>query len=115
MTTLATKTDDQVIQLSDATDGIAGVGEKETKVRGRKTKLKMPTRVERQDLLRQQIIRLTDDLEAAGFGNSLKMPTRPVTPVAPEIPDPRTEGFIGHIEEALGTYIQRGSVADNFY
>ncbi len=84
-------------------------------MRGRKPKaLKAPTRVERQDILRNSILSLTDDLEAAGFGSSLKLPG-PVKPVAPEIPDLKTEGFLGHIEEELGTYIQRVSIVDNFY
>ena len=116
MSTLATETDDRVIQLpvaGQAIDG-AGVMQKETKMRGRKPKPKSPTKVERQDILRQQIIVLTDELEAAGFGNSLKMPNA-VKPIAPEIPDVKTEGFIGHIEEDLGTYIQRVSIVENFY
>jgi hypothetical protein len=118
MTKLASKTDDRVSLLSVAAETTedAGVMEKEPKMRGRKPKgTKVPTKVERQEILRKRIIGLTDELEAAGFGNSLKMPSRPVQPVAPEIPDPRTEGFIGHIEEKLGTYIQRVSIVDNFY
>ncbi len=115
MSTLATETDDRVIQVPVASQAIDAAGvKKETKMRGRKPKQKAPTKVERQDILRQQIIGLTDELEAAGFGNSLKVPNA-VKPVAPEIPDPKTEGFIGHIEEDLGTYIQRVSIVDNFY
>src|SRR5437016_3395949 len=102
MKTLATETDIQLPVAGPAIDG-AGVMGKETKMRGRKPKQKAPTKVERQEILRQRIKELTDNLEAAGFGNSLKMPG-PVKPVAPEIPDPKTEGFIGHIEENLGTY-----------
>ena len=115
MSTLATETDDRVIQVPVASQAIDAAGvKKETKMRGRKPKQKAPTKVERQDILRQQIIGLTDELEAACFGNSLKVPNA-VKPVAPEIPDPKTEGFIGHIEEDLGTYIQRVSIVDNFY
>jgi len=116
MSTLATETDDQGIELPAAGDAVGGAGvmEKETKMRGRKPKPKAPTKVERQEILRQRIIGLTDELEAAGFGSSLKMPI-PVKPVAPEIPDPKTEGFIGHIEEDLGSYIQRVSIVENFY
>jgi hypothetical protein len=83
-------------------------------MKGKKKAAKAPTKVERQELLRERIIRLTDELEAAGFGNSLKVPT-PAKPIAPELSDARTDGFIGHIEEELGTYVQRVSVADNFY
>lgn len=88
--------------------------EKEMPVRGRKPKAKAPTKVERQDILRQRVIRVKEDLEAAGFGSLLKVPGL-VKPIAPELPDPRTGGFIAHIEEDLGTYIQRVSVVDNFY
>ena len=86
--------------------------EKETKVRGRKPKVKAPTKVERQELLRHRIVGLTEALETAGFGGSLKVPS-PVKPVAPEIPDPKTKGFIAHIEEELGAYIQRVSIVEN--
>ena len=114
MSTLATGTDDRVIQIPVAGQAIDGAGVMEKEMRGRKPKQKAPTKVERQDFLRLQIIELTDELEAAGFGNSLKVPNA-VKPVAPQIPDPKTEGFIGHIEEDLGTYIQRVSIGDNFY
>jgi hypothetical protein len=97
-----------------AGQAIDGAGVMEKEMRGRKPKQKAPTKVGRQDFLRLQIIELTDELEAAGFGNSLKVPNA-VKPVAPQIPDPKTEGFIGHIEEDLGTYIQRVSIVDNFY
>jgi hypothetical protein len=89
--------------------------EKEVKVRGRRPKApKAPTKVERQELLRRRIIRLKDDLEAAGLGGLVSAPG-PLRPIAPEIRDPKTNGFIGHIEEDLGTYIQRVSIVDNFY
>src|SRR5579862_2537007 len=116
MTMLGSETLDQT-QPSAAvlTMPVADVTEKDTKtMRGRKPKAKAPTKVERQEILRQRIVQLTDELEAAGFGSSLKVPN-PVKPVAPEIPDPKTEGFIGHIEEDLGTYIQRVSIVENFY
>ena len=87
----------------------------EATVRGRKPKpTKTPTRVERQEILRHVILGLKDDLEAAGFGGQLK-PPGVVKPVAAEIPDQKTGGFIGHIEEDLGSYIQRVSIIDNFY
>jgi hypothetical protein len=114
MITLPERDDETV---SAAAQAIArGVMEKETKtMRGRKPKaVKAPTRVERQEILRNRILRVTEELEAAGFGSSLKLPG-PVKPLAPEIPDPKTEGFIGHIQEELGTYIQRVSIVDNFY
>jgi hypothetical protein len=75
---------------------------------------KAPTKVERQELLRQKIIKLTDSLEAAGFGSSLKLPGM-IKPIAPEISDRRTDGYIAHVEEELSSYIQRVSIVDNFY
>lgn len=115
MTTLASEPLNQT-QPSAAvlTMPAVDVTEKEKTMRGRKPKAKAPTKVERQEILRQRIVQLTDELEAAGFGISLKVPN-PVKPVAPEIPDPKTKGFIGHIEEDLGTYIQRVSIVENFY
>ena len=99
-------------------DGLGTDDDKETKKRmprGRPPKngFKAPTRVERQELLRARIINLKDELETAGFGGTLTPPGA-VVPVAPAIPDPNTGGMIGHVEEPLGTYIQRVSVEDNF-
>jgi hypothetical protein len=88
--------------------------EKEVRVRGRKARVKSPTKVERQEILRERIKHLTEALDAAGFGGLLRIPGA-VKPVAPETPDVKTGGYIGHIEEELGTYIQRVSIVDNFY
>src|ERR1700722_1289709 len=82
--------------------------------RGRKAKLKAPKKVERQEILRDRIKHLTEALDAAGFGGLLRIPGA-VRPIAPETPDVKTGGYIGHIEEELGTYIQRVSIVDNFY
>ncbi len=85
------------------------------KMRGRKPKVtKPPTRVERQDLLRQQILSLKEVLEDGGFGPLLKLP-KTLSPIADPVDDPKTGGKIGHVEEELGTYIQRVSIEDNFY
>jgi|SRR5271157_2750520 len=86
----------------------------EAKVRGRKPKAKAPTKTERQELLRQKVISLKDDLEAEGFGPLLKVPG-PVTYLGVPILDPKTSGSIAHVEEELGTYIQRVRVVENFY
>lgn len=88
--------------------------EKEGRARGRKAKTKAPTKVERQEILRERIKHLTEALESAGFGGLLTIPGA-VKPIAPEAPDVKTGGFIAHIEEELGTYIQRVSIVDNFY
>lgn len=84
-------------------------------MRGRKPNAgKAATKIERQELLRARILRLKDDLEVAGFGPLLKIPG-PVTQLATPIQDPKTGGSIAHVEEELGTYIQRVKVTDNFY
>lgn len=86
-----------------------------SKMRGRKPKItKAPTRVERQDLLRQQILSLKESLENSGFGALLMLP-KTLSPIADPVDDPKTGGKIGHVEEELGTYIQRVSIEDNFY
>lgn len=114
MTTLETLNQTEV-SAAAVLAGADGTEEETKPMRGRKPKaVKAPTRVERQEILRNRILKLTDELEVAGFGASLKLPG-PVNPVAPEIPDPKTNGFIGHIEEELGTYIQRVSIVENFY
>ncbi len=79
-----------------------------------KAKAKAPTKVERQEILRERIKHLAADLDAAGFGGLLRVPGG-VKPIAPETSDVKTGGYIGHIEEELGTYIQRVSIVDNFY
>ena len=85
------------------------------KMRGRppKNTYKAPTGVERQELLRARIIKLKDELEEAGFG-ALLAPPSAIVPIAPAVPDPKTKGQIAHVQEPLGTYIQRVSVQDNF-
>ncbi len=85
------------------------------KMRGRppKNTYKAPTGVERQELLRARIIKLKDELEEAGFGDLLAQ-TSAIVPIAPPVPDPKTKGEIAHVQEPLGTYIQRVSVQDNF-
>lgn len=82
--------------------------------RGRRMKaVKPPTKFDRNEKLRQQIIRLTDDLLAEGYGALLK-PPGPLQPIAQAIEDRRTDGMIAHVEEPLGAYIQRVSVVENF-
>ncbi|PYL83409.1 MAG: hypothetical protein DMF17_13220, partial [Verrucomicrobia bacterium] len=63
-------------EIIDTAKALAGVEEfrKEERVRGRKPKAKVATKTERQELLRQRILSLKDDLEAAGFGPLLKVP-----------------------------------------
>lgn len=53
---------------------------------------------------------LKDELETSGFG----APPSPIKMVADPVPDRKTTGLIGHVEEALGSYIQRVTVHDNF-
>lgn len=83
-------------------------------MRGRKPKVtKAPTKLERAERLREQISQLTEELLNDGFGNFLQPPPAP-HPIAPPIPDPKTNGWIAHIEEPLGIYIQRVNVNENF-
>ena len=100
--------------LENTINQLADQQPKETKVRGRKPKVKQATKTERQELLRQRILSLKDDLEAAGFGALLKVPG-PVTHLGEPIEDPKTKGSIAHVEEELGTYIQRVRITENFY
>lgn len=82
--------------------------------RGRRPKVvKAPNRVERCENIRQRILSLTNDLVEDGFGAVL-IPKTPVKPISNPVQDPKTGGWIAHVEEPLGTYIQRVSVADNF-
>jgi hypothetical protein len=92
-----------------------GVEDKKKMARGRppKNTYKVPTRVERQELLRAQIMRLKEDLENSGFG-ALLAPPEAIKPIAHPVPDRKTGGQIAHVEEPLGSYIQRVSVQDNF-
>ena len=103
-------------EIIDTAKALAGVEEfrKEERVRGRKPKAKVATKTERQELLRQRILSLKDDLEAAGFGPLLKVPGS-VQYLGEPIQDPKTKGSIAHVEEELGTYIQRVRITENFY
>src|SRR5260370_42260798 len=67
---------------------------KEVKVRGRKPKAtKSATKTERQEILRQRVISLKDDLEAAGFGPLLKV-TGPVQDFGETIPETKKKRSI---------------------
>jgi len=82
--------------------------------RGRRPKAtKAPNRLERCENIRQRILSLATDLVEAGFGSVL-VPQKPVKTISNPVQDPKTGGWIAHVEEPLGTYIQRVSVADNF-
>jgi hypothetical protein len=110
---MATLVTNEVLERASAFAVVSDT-EKEAPPRKRKSKAKAPTKVERREILRERIKHLTEALDAAGFGGLLTIPGA-VRPIAPESPDVKTGGFIGHIEEELGTYIQRVSIVDNFY
>ena len=76
--------------------------------------VKKPTRLERTKKLHDRVVNLVEELESAGFASFLP-PIGPVTLLAPEIGDPKTQGKLGHVQEPLGTYIRRVSVQDNFF
>jgi len=82
-------------------------------VRGRRTKVATPTKLERGEKLREAILSLPSNLMADGYGALLK-PPGPVQLIADPVEDPKTGGMIGHVEEPLGIYIQRVSIVDNF-
>jgi len=83
--------------------------------RGRRPKIvsKAPSRLERSESVRKQVLSLADDLMDDGYG-ALLPPPDPIKTVAKPVHDPKTDGWIGHVQEPLGTYIQRVSVVDNF-
>lgn len=87
----------------------------ETKMpKGKKLKAaKQPSKLERNERLKGKIINLATDLMNGGFGALLKPPGA-VKLIANPVEDPKTGGIVGHVEEPLGTYIQRVSVVDNF-
>lgn len=83
-------------------------------MRGRRPKAtKQPTRPERIERLRAAITGLHQGLFDDGFGSCMK-PAGAIQMVAPALEDPRTGGRIAHVEEPLGTYIQRVGIADNY-
>jgi len=88
--------------------------EETTLPRGKRPKRgKAPTKLERLEKLRERILSLVPDLLAEGFGAQLP-PPGPIRLTAEAIRDPKTGGWIGHVEEPLGTYIQRVSIVGNF-
>jgi len=88
--------------------------EKKKMPRGRPAKntYKVPTRVERQELLHAKVMDLKEELENSGFG-ALLAPPGAIQPIANPVPDPKTGGLIAHVQEPLGIYIQRVSVQNN--
>ncbi len=83
--------------------------------KGAKPKRSKPaTKLKRTKQLHDRVINLVDELKSSGFNEYLPLPG-PVTLIGPAIDDPKTGGKIGHAQEALGTYIQRVSVQDNFF
>jgi len=101
--------------MSEPDFKLDGTAEQEvTPMRGRRPKVaKAPTKHERTEKIRELISRLPEDLLDAGFGDQLQ-PPGPVKLLAAPIQDPKTGGWIGHVEETLGTYIQRVSIDQNF-
>jgi hypothetical protein len=78
--------------------------EETTMPRGRRPKRgKAPTKLERLEKLRERILTLGRDLVAEGFSAQVP-PPGPIRLTAEAIRDPKTGGWIGHVEEPLGTY-----------
>ena len=82
--------------------------------RGRKIKIKPPTRLERTEKLRDRIAQLSDELIQNGFGEVLSPPGPIKMTEAQADQDPKTGGFIAKVKEPLAIYLQRVSVVDNF-
>ena len=81
---------------------------------GRRPKpLKAPTKLERAEKLREHIIGLAEALMNDGYGALLQPPVAAQLITDP-IQDPKTQGWVGHVEEPLGIYIQRVNVVENF-
>ena len=98
----------------DASDvGTVKQEQRALKARGA-PRAKRMTRPERTRKLHEVVSNLLQELQAAGFVAVAARPRR-VTPIGPEVEDPKTQGKIGHVREQLGTYIQRLSVQDNFF
>src|SRR5207249_8338639 len=93
---------------------VPGATEETTLPRGRRPKRgKATAKLERLERHRERILTLGQDLLAEGFGAQLH-PPGPIRLTAEAIRDPKTGGWIGHVEEPLGTYIQRVSIVGNF-
>jgi len=100
--------------MAHATVMVPGATAETTLPRGRRPKRgKAPTKLERLEKLRERILSLGQDLLAEGFGAQLP-PPGPIRLTAEAIRDPKTGGWIGHVEEPLGTYLQRVSIVGNF-
>ena len=81
---------------------------------GRRPKpVKAPTKLERAEKLREHIVGLADALMNDGYGTLLQPPGAAKL-ITDAIQDPKTRGWIGHVEEPLGIYIQRVNVNENF-
>lgn len=91
----------------------SSVLEDKTMVRGRRPKVVRATKSERFESIREEIINLPSRLIDDGFGALLAPPAAIQTLTEP-IRDPKTDGWIGHVEEPLGSYLQRVSIKDNF-
>jgi hypothetical protein len=82
--------------------------------RGRRPKLvKTPTKLERAETLREQISTIVDDLMNDGYAALLE-PAGTAKLITEPMKDPKTDGWIGHVQEPLGVYIQRVNVNENF-
>src|SRR5437867_2456089 len=100
--------------MTSATVAVPLVQEETAMPRGRRPRgAKAPTRLERLEKLRERILNLCPELMEEGFGAQLP-PPGPVRLTGEAMRDPKTGGWIGHVEEPLGTYIQRVSIVGNF-
>ena len=88
--------------------------EEKSMVRGRRPKsVLLPTQRERSTAVRTRLVNLPGDLASGEFDASLPTPGV-VKLIAPPVKDSKTGGWIGHVEESMGVFLQRVSVEDNF-
>ncbi len=81
-------------------------------VKGRRPKAVVaPTRKDRSDAVRTKLLNLLTDLKSGGFAACLP-PPEVVKLINDPVHDPK-RGWIGHVEEPLGIFLQRVSVESN--
>jgi hypothetical protein len=106
--------DAQLIAIDPDPTAVQLVETKEMKMpRGRRPKaVPPPKKFERQEALKNRIMGLANELKSGSFADVLP-PLDPIQPIAPEVTDGKTGAKIGHVQEALATYLQRTSINEN--
>jgi hypothetical protein len=75
-----------------------------------------PSKKARLDKVKQQIEALEKNLRSAGFEDLLKPPQSIQSKIiAEQISDKKTGSYIAHVQEDLGSYLQRVAIVGNFF